>query len=364
MDVRKEVKKRNSSIELLRIFAIVLTFWTHSAGSYVDNELSAWISVAVETLGSTTMIIFTLLSGYYGIKFNAKKLLQLEFTLLFYAWTALAMKLVCGTSFQEMGIEQILTYLLPSVGKFYWYFTFYFVLVFISPFLNEYLERISKERFLQMLAVMLVLFSGVTTIFFFDIIGDAGKGIVNMVMIYCIGRYIRMYLDDKKFERKKLVLAFLAVYGVCVLLNLGLYLMVGSVQNRYGRINTLFTITEGVLIFLIFKGIYFENRFVNRIASYMPAVLLMEWTVKESLIHFGVNFLHWADTNWHQLVIFVLACLILIFGSAFEWLRQRMFGGVEKYLIDKICEAGEKLWTKILVRYQQRGDGIKSYEKR
>ncbi len=50
---------------------------------------------------------------------------------------------------------------------------------------------------------MLVIFSGITTFFFFDITQDGGKGIVNMVLLYLIGRYIRLYGEEKEDRKSK-----------------------------------------------------------------------------------------------------------------------------------------------------------------
>lgn len=85
-----------------------------------------------------------------------------------------------------LGGEEILSYLLPVIGKRSWYFTCYFALAFLSPFLNEMVEKLSEAHFRQLLITMLVIFSGVTTFFFFDINSDGGKGITQMVMLYLI----------------------------------------------------------------------------------------------------------------------------------------------------------------------------------
>ena len=85
--MEKTVKKgRNSSIELLRIVCLVMIFWMHAADSGVANGISAWIDIAVAVIGNIGVSCFILISGYYGIRLDVKKMMHLECMLLFYSW--------------------------------------------------------------------------------------------------------------------------------------------------------------------------------------------------------------------------------------------------------------------------------------
>ena len=232
-----EKKERDSGLELLRIIGLFLIFWMHGASSYVNNSLSAWLCIVIETIGNVGVPVFILISGYFGIRFKPKKLLQLDLMLIFYCWTGLALRFAWGDA-AEYGMEQILSYVLPVIGRNSWYFTCYFALAILSPFLNEFVEKLEKETFRRMLVLMLVIFSGITTFLFFDITQDGGKGIVNMTLLYLIGRYIRLYQDKKVYSRKKLITAYVAIMAVCIALNGALYVVSGTVQNRFSRDNT------------------------------------------------------------------------------------------------------------------------------
>lgn len=50
-----------------------------------------------------------------------------------------------------------------------------------------------KENFERLLVTMLLLFSVIPTITTYDIMQDSGKGLVDFVMIYLIGRYLSKY---------------------------------------------------------------------------------------------------------------------------------------------------------------------------
>lgn len=344
-------KKRNSSFELLRILALLLIFWMHGSSSYSDNELSAWLCIIITTIGNIGVSLFILISGYYGIHLNVKKMIKLDLMLIFYGWAGLALQYIWGTADALSGSDK-LTYLMPVIGRYSWYFTCYFVLAFLSPFLNEFIESLSRERFRQLLITMLVIFSGITTFFFFDVANEGGgKGIIHMTMLYLIGRYIRLYKEEKTYKTGKLFVVFAMVSGINILLNGGIYLVTGVVQNKFARDCTLFTILEAVCIFLIFRNFYFENRFINTIAKYVPAIFMMEWTLRNVITNWMFNYLAWRESNWHELILLGTSVLLVALGSMIEFLRRLLLHWPEEKLSNLIysmwCLLGKKISKKI-----------------
>lgn len=342
---KTEHAARNSSFELLRILALVLIFWMHGSSSYSNNELSAWLCIAISTVGNIGVSLFILISGWFGIRLNVKKMIKLDLMLIFYCWIGLALQYVWGTAGLLDG-SQKLAYILPVIGRFSWYFTCYFALAFLSPFINEITEKLTKERFFALIVTMLVIFSGITTFFFFDITQDGGKGIVNMILLYLIGRYLRMYHEDHAFSTGRLLVVFAGTSLVNFALNGGLYLATGTVQNRFARDNTLFTIAEAVCIFLVFRNLHFENRLINRIAGMVPAVFIMEWTLRTVITTYLFDYLAWRESSWHELILLGTSILLVIMGSAIEALRRLLLGRAE----DAIAEAESRIMDNVLQR--------------
>lgn len=327
-----ERKERNSSLELLRIIAIILIFWMHGASSYSNNQLSAWLCIVIETIGNIGVTLFILISGYFSIKLKPEKMLQLEIMLVFYCWTGLAFRFIWGEA-QLFEGSQILSYIFPVIGRYSWYFTCYFALAFLSPFLNGMLEKIEKKTFENMLITMIVLFSGVTTFCFFDITQDGGKGIVNMILIYFIGRYIRMYKDDVAYKKTEIFGIYIIITVCCIMLNAGIYIVTGSVQNRFARDNSLFTIAEAVCIFMIFKSVHFKNNFINKLATHVPAVFIMEWTLRGVITHYMFDYLAWRENNWHEIILLAIAVLLFVIGTCVDTIRIKIFGTLEEKLV-------------------------------
>ena len=353
--IQEKKKARNSGVEFLRILCLVLIFWMHASGSYSNNELSAWICIAVNAVGNIGVSCFILISGYYGIRLDVKKMIKLDLMLIFYAWTALALQIAWG---YEIGGADMLTYIFPVIGRYSWYFTCYFALAYLSPFLNELTEKLERKRFGQLLATMLIIFSGVTTFFFFDITQDGGKGIVNMVLLYLIGRYLRLYHEDTVFAKKKLTGIFLAVALANFALNGLLYVVTGTMQNRFARDNTLFIITEAVCVFLLFRGRHFENRAVNAVAGAVPAIFMMERIMRGIITEYFFDYLAWRETNWHEWILLGISLLLIAMGFVIEQLRRLVFGKVEDAVVpllyERIKSAGEKLAARAQKRMERR----------
>ncbi len=326
-----EKKERDSGIELLRIIGLLLIFWMHGASSYRNNELSAWLCVVIETIGNVGVPIFILVSGYFGIRLKPKKMIQLDLMLIFYCWIGLFLRFLWGEAGAYSG-EEILSYVFPVIGRNSWYFTCYFALAFLSPFLNEFVESLSRERFQKLLLTMLIIFSGITTVCFFDITQDGGKGIVNMTMLYLIGRYIRLHEDERTGNRRKLAAAYLAISLVCIALNGALYGVTHTMQNRFARDNTLFTIGAAICIFLLFKEIHFNSKVVNAIASHVPAVFTMEWTLRGIITAYMFPYLAWNESNWHEWILLGVSVLLIAMGTVIDSVRVLLFGKAEEKL--------------------------------
>lgn len=335
---------RNSSIEMFRILCLFLIFWMHGASSFAGGGINAWLAIAADSIGNIGVSCFILISGYFGVKWNTKKMIKLDLMLIFYCWAGLAFRLAWGTA---GGGENILSYLFPVIGKYSWYFTCYFALAALSPFLNETIDKLGERRLKQLILVMLIIFSGVTTFFFFDITGDSGKGIVHMVMLYLIGRYIRISGTVGRYAKGKLAAAFAVVAAVNIALNGALYIVTGTVQNRFARDNTLFIIAEAVLAFLVFADIRFENGFVNRIASYVPAVFIMEWTLRECTINYLFNYLEWNESGIYHLILIALALVLIAVGSVIEALRRTLLRYSEEWLGEILYRFWTELWKKV-----------------
>ena len=168
-----------------------------------------------------------------------------------------------------------------------------------------------------------------------------------MVMLYLIGRYIGVYRADRQYRTAKLSGWFALLAGVNFCLNGALYVVTGTVQNRFARDNTLFTIFEAILVFLIFRNHHFENAFVNRLAKHVPAVFLFEWTLRGFISHYMFDYVARAGENTYEFLLLGIALLLVVMGSVIDWARVTLFHVPEAWCVEHIYRLGDRCVQKI-----------------
>ena len=181
--------QRNSGVELLRIICMFGIIFMHTFGIFYDEVSGIYLmaGIAINSLFNMGVSVFMLISGYYEIHFSLKKLVRLESTVLFYSVCGMLLQgAVCG----EWSAGAVVKAFFPISTRHYWYMSVYMILFVFSGYINGILDKINKKTFLTVIGLMLLFFSVMPTFTYFEIMGDNGKGVANMLLMYLIGRYI------------------------------------------------------------------------------------------------------------------------------------------------------------------------------
>lgn len=205
-------KQRQSSIELLRILAamgvVVLHYNNESMGGALKfatlGSPNNWLLLFLESLFAAAVNIFVLITGYFDIRTNKRDLFKpvklivevMTFSLAFYLATV-------ALGHNDLKLRHIVLSLIPSN----WFIILYCVLYLISPFINIALLHLSKAEFDLLLRIFIAVFAiyptlvdlleGITGNNFYGLssIGmygsQYGYTIINFMMVYLIGAYIR-----------------------------------------------------------------------------------------------------------------------------------------------------------------------------
>lgn len=200
---------RQSNFELLRILCILGIITMHTWGMFYGNAtgLNLTFGVLINSLFNTGVSIFMLISGYFGISWTVKKYLRLEMKIIFYSVLSM---LVISYMQNSWNLKDVAKAFLPVVSGRYWYITSYVLIFIFSKFLNRVPEILGKKEFKKLLFLMFLVFSIIPTIVQFDIMNDGGKGVINMLLVYYIGRYIKLYWDEKDIRLLKTILIGIA----------------------------------------------------------------------------------------------------------------------------------------------------------
>ena len=229
----------------------------------------------MESLFICGVNLFVLISGYFLSTSNRRDLLKpikLICEVIIFNYIFYFIQVIRGI--QEFSVEHFISRILPVN----WYVMIYIVLYIISPYLNLLFNKLDTRRKKQLLILSILTFCvyptltdmlvrytgrrymGLSTIEFTG--SGSGYTIINFVIIYLIGCYIRNNNTKYKFSRllRLMILNLILIFLWALSGRLCLYSW-GDVSWSYCNPLVIF---EAVLIFLIFKQINIIRLFKNR----------------------------------------------------------------------------------------------------
>ena len=310
---------RQSNIELLRIFAalgVVLLHYNNprlGGGFAVASGLSAnqFVMVFFEAIFICVVNLFVLISGYFMKGSSRRDLLKpvqlLSMYVVFELIAYLVKELPKGEPFS---LSSLADYFTPS----YWFLFVYIALYILSPYINLMWSHLNRKKQKHLLIILIALFSiypiaweaityaskssiwgaesitsyglmqGGSTIGLFG--SGAGYTIVNFVLMYLIGCYLRDIEEDgKKFKTGLLsVLLLINVALIVYWTYLEFFVVEGSIDSTTAwYYENPMVISEAVLIFLLFKNMKIKkNKVINILAAgsfptYLIHINLLEY---------------------------------------------------------------------------------------
>ena len=289
-------KKRNSSIELLRIIMILSIIAHHllvNSQLYIETKGSFSIKYIIMFVfgmgGKIGLNVFLIISGYFMCKSYVTVLrwLKLFIEIMFYSFVINIIFIIIG--YKPFGTSDIIKGLFPFVFGLGmssdYYPALFLVLLLIIPFINKLIEAISKKEFQVLLVILIFIFTVVSSFSFIFIstinkwtIVDVWEGVAWYATAYMVGAYIRLYFNPKFDNLKNGLISTIA----CIVLAISsvvllAYLNCGITQYHFvARSNKILAILTAVSLFILFKNINMPyNRFVNTVASATFGVLLL-----------------------------------------------------------------------------------------
>lgn len=304
-------KERETNIELLRILIMIGVIILHYNNRYIGgglkfvrlNSINYYVLMLLESVFICAVNLFMLISGYYSYsrdRTSLKKPLSLiiQVISISFGWT-----LIMGVLKGNLTLDKLLSSLVPAN-----YFVVLYIAVYLlSPYLNLIFDKIDRNFIILIISIFSIYptlveclnmatgveWSGLSSIGMYG--SQSGYTIVNFIMLYYIGLYIRKREDSilnvkscKLIVLLLVVITFITLWG-SISDNLGL-------EKNLSRIycNPL-VIFEAVLVFILFKKIKVRyNKWINYLASAAFTVLLVhgyiinhigiEWAVNQNVI--------------------------------------------------------------------------------
>lgn len=307
------MKERDSSIELIRIIAILFILFEHivvftfNPVGFPINEPHL-IEDSVHPYGLVSIFItgvnlFVLISGFFGIRLRMKKLLSLYLCVLFYS-------IITTFGFSFLGFDVTM----PRIIKMFlcfdegWFMPNYIALMLIAPIFNKHLESVSKSSL--SLVLICLTFVDVYQGYMRGLLGNEnGFNVIHFTFLYYVGAYINRY--GIPFSRMQL----LVIYLCSTLLIFASTFIRDNGYFAYSY-NSPLVIIAAVSLFEIIRGLKITYRpSINALARLAFPIFL-----SNPLIPSIIN--KYCPGN-----LFLISCLVLVYLlllAITEYLRNRI----------------------------------------
>ena len=273
-------KTRQSNIELLRIFAmcgvIILHYNNETMGGgfthVADGSVNQAILYGLEGLFVCAVNLFVLITGYFSC--TSQKRDPVKVIGLLMQVVAFRMALYLYYDVLKAGAFSIRGFLMTFLPANY-FVVLYAGVYLLSPYINLVLKKLSKAQLRSLVVMMAVLLSVLPTLA--DVIetvnggpmmglnpvsafgDDFGYTLVNFVLMYVIGAYIR--LADIRLKKRYSAAA-------CVVLTVALAVTgkMDTTSIAWSYCNPL-VIAQAVTLFLLFRQMKFNSKVVNELSK-------------------------------------------------------------------------------------------------
>lgn len=360
-----KARERDSGMELLRIFAMLLVICVHmfsyggfyNAAKAVGGHVHS-TALLMKLASRAAVDIFVLITGYFMVDrpFDLKKGLRRSAgvyqKMLFYSVVLTVVFLCLGSDYlvaygKQMPVWQaILKGLCPVTSQTWYFLSDYLLLCLLMPFLNLALQMLTKKEY-RVLVIVLVLLMSVWAVllpmrpfsYVFETFGYknvlVGKNIFHFVFIYILGGYISFFT----LPRSKPNFLYLAGALGTILVN---YLLFTRLPGWFGyrtvalQYSNPLIIANAVFLLLFFRDLHFRSRLVNLLASTTLGVYaISEFRFLRTLLWKWIHF-EKADVGnvFKNVAMIALAAAAVFLACALlDLLRARLFrllGGLER----------------------------------
>lgn len=205
--MNKRQTPRQSGIELLRIvaiFGVIMIHFYEKAGHSMPWINSLTLTL-LRTISSASVVVFLIISGYFMCKTNSRSVGKaVDLILQVSCFNELAYLVYVVIGVYPLRVRHIVSSLIPDC----YYAILFVALYLISPYINKLLNVLTRKERKIFILFMLGLFSFYTI--GIDLFGEisgkdwvglssigawgsqSGFTIVNFILCYCIGAYLRL----------------------------------------------------------------------------------------------------------------------------------------------------------------------------
>lgn len=322
MEKTKTTKLRQTNIELLRIFSMLMVLVIHynvgingqTTHEMVMTEPLKFVGIAsLKSLSFICVNCFIIISGYFGIRWKWKSLCNYLFQIAF--WGGMIHIIAVSLGMTNFSIQRIANNMLLFLVRGNWFFVSYLALYMLAPIMNAYIEKVETRQ----LGWMVLAFYSFQTLFgwIFKNCIEFSQGLtfVSFMGLYLLGAYLkRSDLKCFGWKSSRDLAMYAGVGAICVIISM-ISNYIGFEKDIYSYISPL-QILQTIYLFLFFKKIYVGSKYDKLIlffsSSAFAALLMHSWDGVE-IYRFG---LLWIDNNLSFPFVFTMLYIVVFFVVA------------------------------------------------
>ena len=335
MKMQQQKTARNSSIELLRILTAISVIFLH----YNNENIGGGFNYApIETINGSYLYLmehicvcavnlFVLISAYFLATTEKRKLIKVVEMLVqvvVFRCAFYGVELLLGAPFS---LRTLITKIVPSN----YYVILYIVLYIISPYINIAVKTISKQSFKNLVIIAFLIFSlwamfvdlyegfmgeptnGFSPVSMYG--SQYGYSIVNFMLLYVIGAYIR--INNVSISKKKAVIGLVVCVALMSVSTYPLFKIHIPAVLAWSYHNPL-VILMACFILLLFKDMKIQSKVINEFAKASFTCYLFHG---DMMLIFGIPFIKEAAES-NVLVLFLHQIAV---GVAFYLLSYAVY---------------------------------------
>lgn len=277
--------ERNSSIELLRIIAIMGVVILHYNNSgmggafyYVtEGSVNQYYLFFSESFFIYAVNLFIVISASYLSATNKRKAIKVaELLIQVISFRLVGYILPTIIIGERLSLKLIIECLLPAN----YFVILYLVIYILSPYINILIDSLSYKDFKKLICLLIFIFSiwtiivdflenileksinGLSTVGMFG--SQYGLSVVNFTLIYFIGAYIRK-MELKLSSLKAIALIVLIVFMIYISSIVECKLELEEIVTW--NYNNPLIILLAAIIYLLFSNYHYNNKIINELAK-------------------------------------------------------------------------------------------------
>lgn len=225
MEKTKTTKLRQTNIELLRVFSMLMVLVIHynvgtngqTTHEMVISEPLKFVGIAsLKSLSFICVNSFIIISGYFGIRWKWKSLCNYLFQIAF--WGGMIHIIAVGLGMTNFSIKHLADNMLLFLVHGNWFFVSYLALYMLAPIMNAYIEKVETRQ----LGWMVLAFYSFQTLFgwIFKNCVEFSQGLtfVSFMGLYLLGAYLkRSDLKCFGWKSSRDLAMYAGVGAICVI---------------------------------------------------------------------------------------------------------------------------------------------------